>query len=66
MLKTTKGKSILRFRWGDKRSKGHILRVDPIVRHIVDSLVESDRRRWVSAVIHDAYKHRLFKPQIKE
>ncbi len=65
MLKSKKGKSILRCRWGKPREKGHILRVDSSVHEIVHRLADSDRRRWVSAVISDAFRRRAFSPILK-
>ena len=65
MLKSKKGKSILRCRWGKPREKGHILRVDSSVHDIVHRLADSDRRRWVSAVISDAFRRRAFSPILK-
>ena len=65
MLKSKKGKSILRCRWGKPREKGHILRVDSSVHDIVQRLADSDRRRWVSAVICDAFRRRAFSPILK-
>ena len=65
MLKSKNGKSILRCRWGKPRSKGHILRVDSSVHDIVQRLADSDRRRWVSAVISDAFRRRAFSPVLK-
>lgn len=65
MLKSKSGKSILRCRWGKPRSKGHILRVDSSVHDIVQRLADSDRRRWVSAVICDAFRRRAFSPILK-
>ena len=65
MLKSKKGKSILRCRWGKPRSKGHSLRVDSSVHDIVQRLADSDRRRWVSAVICDAFRRRAFSPILK-
>lgn len=65
MLKSKNGKSILRCRWGKPRSKGHILRVDSSVHDIVQRLADSDRRRWVSAVICDAFRRRAFSPILK-
>lgn len=64
MLKTKKGESILRFRWGSKRSAGHILRVDKSVRLIIDRLAEFDRRRWVTDVINFAWSTRLCDPVV--
>lgn len=65
MLTTKRGKSILRCRWGAPRSKGHIMRVDESVYKIVQRISESDRRRWVSAVITDAFRHLAHDPVIK-
>ena len=65
MLKSKKGKSILRCRWGKPREKGHILRVDSSVHDIVHRLADSDRRRWVSAVISDSFRRRAFSPILK-
>lgn len=65
MLKTKSGKSILRCRWGKPRGKGHILRVDDSVYKIVQRVSEFDRRRWVSAVISDAFRRRAFSPSVK-
>lgn len=65
MLKSKKGKSILRCRWGKPRDKGHIMRVDSSVHDIVQRLADSDRRRWVSAVISDAFRRRAFSPILK-
>lgn len=65
MLTTKKGKPILRCRWGKLREKGHILRVDSSVHDIVQRLADSDRRRWVSAVISDAFRRRAFSPILK-
>lgn len=67
MLKDKNGRSILSARWGSRRrSKGSILRIDMQVRHVIDQLSECDRRRWVSAVITDAFRRRLFDPVLKE
>ena len=65
MLKTKKGKSILQCRWGKPREKGHIMRVDSSVHDIVQKIDEADRRRWVSAVIKDAFRRRAFSPSVK-
>ena len=65
MLKTKRGKSILRCRWGKPREKGHIMRVDDSVYEIVQRVSEFDRRRWVSAVIADAFRRRAFSPSVK-
>ena len=65
MLKTKKGKSILQCRWGEPREKGHIMRVDSSVHDIVQKIDEADRRRWVSAVIKDAFRRRAFSPSVK-
>lgn len=65
MLKTKNGKSILRCRWGKPRVKGHIMRVDDSVYKIVHRVSEFDRRRWVSAVIADAFRRRAFSPSVK-
>ena len=65
MLKTKKGKSILQCRWGKPREKGHIMRVDSSVHDIVQRIDDSDRRRWVSAVIKDAFRRRAFSPSVK-
>lgn len=65
MLKTKRGKSILRCRWGKPREKGHIMRVDDSVYKIVQRVSEFDRRRWVSAVIVDAFRRRAFSPILK-
>lgn len=65
MLMTKKGKSILRCRWGKPREKGHIMRVDSSVHDIVQKIDEADRRRWVSAVIKDAFRRRAFSPSVK-
>lgn len=65
MLKTKSGKSILRCRWGKPREKGHIMRVDSSVHDIVQKIDEADRRRWVSAVIKDAFRRRAFSPSVK-
>lgn len=65
MLKSKKGKSILRCRWGKPREKGHIMRVDDSVYKIVQRVSEFDRRRWVSAVIADAFRRRAFSPSVK-
>lgn len=65
MLTTKKGKSILRCRWGKPRGKGHIMRVDDSVYEIVQRVSEFDRRRWVSAVIADAFRRRAFSPSVK-
>ena len=65
MLKTKKGKSILQCRWGKPREKGHIMRVDDSVYKIVQRVSEFDRRRWVSAVIADAFRRRAFSPLVK-
>ena len=65
MLKTKSGKSILRCRWGKPREKGHIMRVDSSVHDIVQKIDEADRRRWVSAVIRDAFRRRVFSPILK-
>ena len=65
MLKTKKGKSILQCRWGKPREKGHIMRVDDSVYKIVQRVSEFDRRRWVSAVIADAFRRRAFSPSVK-
>lgn len=65
MLTTKKGKSILQCRWGKPREKGHIMRVDSSVHDIVQKIDESDRRRWVSAVIRDAFRLRAFSPILR-
>ena len=65
MLKTKKGKSILQCRWGKPREKGHIMRVDSSVHDLVQKIDEADRRRWVSAVIKDAFRRRAFSPSVK-
>lgn len=65
MLKTKSGKSILRCRWGKPRGKGHVMRVDDSVYKIVQRVSEFDRRRWVSAVIADAFRRRAFSPSVK-
>ena len=65
MLKSKNGKSILLCRWGKPREKGHIMRVDSSVHDIVQRLADSDRRRWVSAVICDAFRRRAFSPILK-
>lgn len=65
MLKTKSGKSILRCRWGKPREKGHIMRVDSSVYDIVQRINDVDRRRWVSAVIADAFRRRAFSPILK-
>ena len=65
MLKTKRGKSILQCRWGKPREKGHIMRVDSSVHDIVQKIDEADRRRWVSAVIKDAFRRRAFSPSVK-
>lgn len=65
MLKAKNGKSILRCRWGKPRGKGHIMRVDDSVYKIVQRVSEFDRRRWVSAVIADAFRRRAFSPSVK-
>ena len=65
MLKTKSGKSILQCRWGKPREKGHIMRVDSSVHDIVQKIDEADRRRWVSAVIKDAFRRRAFSPSVK-
>ena len=65
MLTTKQGKSILQCRWGKPREKGHIMRVDSSVHDIVQRIDESDRRRWVSAVIRDAFRRRAFSPVLK-
>ena len=65
MLKSKNGKSILRCRWGKPREKGHIMRVDDSVYKIVQRVSEFDRRRWVSAVIADAFRRRAFSPSVK-
>lgn len=65
MLKTKRGKSILQCRWGKPREKGHIMRVDSRVHDIVQRINDGDRRRWVSAVIVDAFRRRAFSPILK-
>lgn len=65
MLKTKKGKSILVCRWGRKRSRGHLLRVNRDVHLITNAIADSDRRRWVSAVIVQAWERKLFTPKLK-
>ena len=65
MLTTKRGKSILQCRWGKPREKGHIMRVDSSVHDIVQRIDDSDRRRWVSAVIKDAFRRRAFSPSVK-
>lgn len=57
-----KKKSLVEFRWGEKRSPSKILRVSPEVRAIVDRIKDSDRRRWVDAVIKDAWSHLAYDP----
>ena len=41
------------------------MRVDSSVHDIVQRLSDSDRRRWVSAVISDAFRRRAFSPILK-
>lgn len=65
MLRTKEGKSILACRWGSKHSLGHLLRVDSSVHAITQLIADSDRRRWVSAVIAHAWSLRLFDPKLK-
>lgn len=62
MLTNSNGKSILRVRWGAKRSPSVLIRVDSRVRLVLDQIKESDRRRWLTAVILCGFRSRVFDP----
>lgn len=51
MLKTKSGKSILRCRWGAKRSASHIVRISSKSRAILDKLPDKYRRDFVDGAI---------------
>lgn len=51
MLKTKKGKSILRCRWGAKRVKSCIVRISPKSRAILDLVPDKYRRDFVDGAI---------------
>lgn len=61
----SKKKSLVEFRWGDKRSPSKILRVSPEVREIADQIADFDRRRWFDDVVRDAWAMRRFAPVLK-
>ena len=51
--------SLVRARWGEPRGPSSLLRVDLSVRNVVERIVESDRRRWVTDAIVYAFTHSM-------